>query len=415
MPLPRRSHGQSQHPPSLWRNRDYLLLWSGQTVSAVGTEVSNLAFPLLFLALTGSPAQAGFAAALRSVPYLIFGLPAGALVDRWNRKRTMILCDLGRALAVGSIPIAYEFRHLALPHLYLVAFVESSLAVFFTLAETAALPNVVPQALLPRATAQNNTALGVTALIGPPLGGTLYAVGRMLPFVTDAISYVCSVIGLLFVRGGFQQARPLPRRSVRTEIGEGLGWLWGQPLIRAMALLTAGLRFTRGEALILIVLAQRQGASSRTFGVIFAAGGIGTILGSLWSPVIQRRFSFGRAISGACWWLALSFLLYAAVPKPLALGAIFALRSLVPPVYDTVQVSYRLALIPDVLQERVNSVFRLMTSSLQPIVLALTGWLLQVAGGTVTILLFGGWFVMLALAATLNPHVRTAPPRAESQ
>ncbi len=107
--------GRASTRRSLWRNRDYLLLWSGQTVSAVGTEVSNLAFPLLFLALTGSPAQAGFAAALRSVPYLIFGLPAGALVDRWNRKRTMILCDLGRALAVGSIPIAYEFRHLALP------------------------------------------------------------------------------------------------------------------------------------------------------------------------------------------------------------------------------------------------------------------------------------------------------------
>ncbi len=95
MPLPRRSHGQSQHPPSLWRNRDYLRLWSGQTVSAVGTEVSNLAFPLLFLALTGSPAQAGFAAALRSVPYLIFGLPAGALVDRWNRKRTCMGARIG--------------------------------------------------------------------------------------------------------------------------------------------------------------------------------------------------------------------------------------------------------------------------------------------------------------------------------
>ncbi len=233
--------------------------------------------------------------------------------------------------------------------------------------------------------------------------------------VTDAISYVCSVIGLHFVRVSFQKARPLPRRSLRTEISEGLGWLWGQPLIRAMALLTAGLRFTRGEALILIVLAQRQGASSRAIGVIFAAGGIGTILGSLLSPAIQRRFSFGRAISGACWWLALSFLLYAAMPKPLALGAIFALRSLVPPVYDTVQVSYRLALIPDMLQGRVNSVFRLITSSLQPIVLALTGWLLQVAGGTVTVLIFGVWFVTLAIAATLNPHVRTAPPLAGIQ
>ncbi len=95
MPLPRRSLEQSQHRPSVWRNRDYLLSWSGQTVSAVGTEVSNLAFPLLFLALTGSPAQAGFAAALRCVPYLILGLPADALVDRWNRKRTSMVARIG--------------------------------------------------------------------------------------------------------------------------------------------------------------------------------------------------------------------------------------------------------------------------------------------------------------------------------
>src|SRR2546425_8949606 len=80
-------------PKSLWLNRDYMLLWSGQIVSNVGTQVSQLAFPLLILTLTGSAAQAGFAGALRALPYVIFSLPAGALIDRWDRKRTMILCD----------------------------------------------------------------------------------------------------------------------------------------------------------------------------------------------------------------------------------------------------------------------------------------------------------------------------------
>ncbi|HEY8291653.1 MAG TPA: MFS transporter, partial [Thermomicrobiales bacterium] len=91
--------------PSLWRNRDYAILWSGQTLSSIGTGVSNLAFPLLVLTLTHSPTQAGITAAVRALPYIFFSLPAGALIDRWNRKRTMILCDLGRAIALGSIPI----------------------------------------------------------------------------------------------------------------------------------------------------------------------------------------------------------------------------------------------------------------------------------------------------------------------
>src|SRR5215472_8753302 len=91
-------------PASLWHNRDFLLLWSGQIVSAVGSQVSLIAFPWLILAVTGSPAQAGLIAAMRTLPYILFGLPAGALIDRWNRKRVMILCDTGRALALLSIP-----------------------------------------------------------------------------------------------------------------------------------------------------------------------------------------------------------------------------------------------------------------------------------------------------------------------
>ena len=133
--------------PSLWRNRDYLLLWSGQIVSSVGTQASTLAFPLLLLVVTRSPAAAGFASALRALPYLIISLPAGALIDRWDRKRVMLLCDSGRAVALGSIPVAILLGRLTPLQLYAVSLIEGSLFVLFNIAEAACLPRVVSRRL----------------------------------------------------------------------------------------------------------------------------------------------------------------------------------------------------------------------------------------------------------------------------
>src|SRR5215470_4790037 len=124
--------GTVKRPTPLWRNRDYVLLLSGQLVSSVGTQVSMLAFPLLVLAITHSPAQAGIVAALRGLPYALFILPAGALIDRWDRKRVMILCDTGRALALGSIPLALALGQLTLVQLYLVSLIEGTLFIFFS-------------------------------------------------------------------------------------------------------------------------------------------------------------------------------------------------------------------------------------------------------------------------------------------
>src|SRR5260370_38882161 len=112
-----------RRPKSLWLNRDYMLLWSGQVVSNVGTEVSTVAFPLLILAVTGSPAQAGFVGALRALPYVIFTLPAGALLDRWDRKPTMILCDTARALSLASSPVARDTGHMTIIQPFPVYFV----------------------------------------------------------------------------------------------------------------------------------------------------------------------------------------------------------------------------------------------------------------------------------------------------
>jgi len=406
MPAP----SESRRDVSLWRNRDYVILWSGQAISSIGSGVSELAFPLLILALTHSPAQAGFAAALRTVPYLIFSLLAGAFVDRWNRKRTMILCDVARALALGSIPLTFAFGLLTIWQLYAVTFIEGTLFVFFSLAETSALPQVVPKTQLPNATAMNNAAYGATALLGPSLGGILYAIGRTIPFLTDAISYVASAISLGFIRVRFEEERTRGQRSIRQEIGEGLRWLWRHPLIRYMAFLTAGLRVGNGVFLIAIVVAQRQGASSTQIGLILGIGGIGATIGSLFSPLIQRRFSFGGAIIGVCWCEALLFLLLVTARMPLTLALVLFVLMLVGPSYDTVQFSYRLALIPDALQGRVNSVFRMIATTIQPLALALTGWLLERAGNTATILILGGWLVALAVVTTFNTHVRSAPP-----
>src|ERR1051326_2639922 len=181
-------------PPPLWRNRAYLLLWGGQAVSSIGGEASQLALPLLILTLTHSPAQAGFASALRSLAYLLLGLPAGALIDRWDRKRTMILCDVGRALALGSIPLALALHQLTMLQIYLVSLIEGILFVFFGLADSAALPRVVAKTQLPAATAQNEVTDGIVTLIGPSLGGALFGLASTLPFLADAVSYAASVV-----------------------------------------------------------------------------------------------------------------------------------------------------------------------------------------------------------------------------
>ena len=198
---------------TLWRNRDYMLLWSGQMVSSIGTRVSMLAFPLLVLAITHSPAQAGLIAALRGLPYALFILPAGALVDRWDRKRVMILCDTGRALALGSIPVAIVLGHLTIIQLAIVSLVEGTLFTFFGLAETACLPQVVTREQLPGAAAQNMVLDSVSGMIGPSFGGILYGIGRAIPFLTDAISYGVSVLSLFFIKKQFQEERDAKDRK----------------------------------------------------------------------------------------------------------------------------------------------------------------------------------------------------------
>ncbi len=398
-------------PASLWRNREYLLLWSGQAVSELGSSASQLAFPLLILTITHSPAQAGIAGALRSLAYLLLGLPAGALIDRWDRKRTMMLCDVGRALALGSIPLAMALNALTIAQLYLVSLIEGALFVFFGLAESAALPHVVAKEQLPAATAQGEVTDGVATLIGPSLGGTLFGITRALPFLADAISYAASVLTLFWIRLPFQEERQPKTSSLRAEIWEGLVWLWREPVARALVMLHGGLILAiSGVSLLMLVIAERQHAAPFAIGLMFGISGIGAMLGAVLGGQAHKRFRLGQILVSAFWVYALLWPLFAVAPSVVALGALLAAFWVVDEMYDVAQLSYRLALIPDALRGRVNGAFRLVFFTCETVSIALTGFLLQQVGVLATILIFEGAFVLLAVAATLNRAMRHARP-----
>ncbi len=396
----------------LWRNRDYMLLWSGQLVSSIGSGVSGVAFPLLILAVTGSPAQAGIAAALSELPYLLLSLPAGALVDRWNRKYVMILCDAGRALCLASILLALLLGLLGIVQIYLVTLLEGSFFVFFNIAQAASLPSVVEEQQLPAAVAQNIATYGISGLLGPSIGGALYSIMQGLPFLADAVSYLVSVFSLFLIRVPFQPGRDsaLRPRQLYHEIGEGLSWLWRHPLIRFLALKSFLGNLTQsGTTLLVIIIAQRQHASSFVIGLILAFGGIGSLLGALSASSMQKRLSFGQVIIGCSWIVTVVWPLFLIAPNAFVLGGLMVIYSFALPIHNVVLMSYRLALVPDSLRGRVTSVFRLISYGGFPLGLALTGVLIQRVGVTLTIFILLAGLLTSTVATTLYPAVRHAP------
>jgi len=406
----------SRQPRSLWRNRDFLLLWSGQGVSTAGTQVSNLALPLLVLALLHSPTQAGFIAAVRSLPYLIFSLPAGALIDRWDRKRIMIMCDTARCLAYGSIPFAFAVGRLTLVQLYVVALVEGTAFVFFNIAEVACLPRVVTTEQLPQANALNQSSEAVGFLIGPGLAGFLIGLaqtivaGAMLAYAVDAVTYLVSVASLGIIRMPFQEARALGgRRSLRAEIMEGVQFLWTHSRLKAMAALTLSSQVLFGPFTLVLVVLMRDAlrADPPTIGLLFSLSSIGALVGAGVAPWVKGRLGFGRIIIGTTLLQALGVVIIAIATSPLVVvvGGVIVLFAV--PIFNVASVSYRLSLIPDVLQGRVNSVYRLFALSGIPLGTAVSGLLLGVIGPRVELWIIALGTTISALAISVT-EVRRA-------
>ena len=401
-------------PPPLRRNRDFILLWSGQVVSTVGSRASSVAFPLLVLALTGSPSKAGLVGFAQTLPFALLFLPAGAIVDRVDRKRLLLAADGGRALAFATLVVAIAVDRVSLAHILVVAFLEGALFVFFRLAESAALPQVVPAEQLPTAVAQNQARDQGAMLAGAPVGGVLFGLDRLLPFLFDAVSYAVAFVTLLFVRPVLQEERPPHTTRFRDEIAEGVRWVWHEPLIKALIVLIAGSNYAFNALfLVLIVRATELGASPALIGTMLALAGAGALVGAVVAPTVQRRIAERVVILGSLWlWTAGAFVLVL-LPNALALGVAFGAIATTGPAFNVVTASYRYALVPDRLQGRVGSVILLVAWGTIPLGSITAGFLLEAIGAVETMVVLAGVMLMVTLAGTLMRTVREAPPVSE--
>jgi MFS family permease len=393
----------------LRRNRDFNILWGGQLVSTIGSEVSALAFPLLVLALTHSPAKAGIVGFANALPNLFWYLPAGALVDRLDRKRIMLVADAVRASALASVAIALATHGLTFAQIVTVAFVEGTFGVFFRVAETAALPQVVPKEQLTQAIAQNQARQQGAGVVSQPLGGFLFSLGRVVPFAFDAISYAASFVSLLFVRPAFQEAREHADRNLRAEIAEGVRWLWQQRFLRTTMLLVAGTNFGHAALLLaMIVRARNLGASSTLIGTMFALVSAGALVGAAAAPWVQRSVRPSFLIIGSVWlWAVMTYAMFF-VHETLVLGVLFGAQAVAGPPFNVVIGTYRYTLVPDRLLGRVQSAGSLATWGSIPLGSLAAGYLTQSLGARATFVVLGGVFTAVALTAVCARVIRHA-------
>jgi MFS family permease len=394
----------------LRRNRDFVLLQIGQALSTVGSEASGIAYTLLVLALTGSPAKAGLASFARLVPYALFALPAGVASDRFNRKWLMIWADIVRVLALGSLGVSAATGHVTFFQILIVAFVEGTMFVIFNIAEIGAVRSVVPALQLQRAFATEQARMSTVYLAGPPLGGALFGLARSLPFLVDAVSYAFSTGTLLAMRTPFQEEREERETAgLLTQIKEGLAWLWGHAFLRTCALLFVGGNFLFGALeLILIVAAKRQGYSPAVIGGLVSATGAFSLLGSIAAPRFLRLLPM-RTVLVLAAWLSLGLVAFVIEPNVIVLVAGTAPLIFFNPTVNAMVIGYRVAIVPDRLQGRVNSVARslaLLAFPLGPVAagLLLASYSVQVAAAFVL-----AGFVILAVVTTVNRSIRGAP------
>ncbi|HEY3209399.1 MAG TPA: MFS transporter [Actinomycetota bacterium] len=369
---------KSERIRSLWRHADFMKLWTGETISQLGTQVTLLALPLTaILILKASPFQVGLLGALEFLPFIVVGLPAGVWVDRLRRRPILIAGDLGRVLSLGSIPITYEMGLLHIGQLYIVAFVTGVLTVFFDVSYQAYLPSLVEREQLVDGNAKLEISRSGAQLAGPGLAGALIQILKApVAILADAISYLGSALFVFLIR---KKEAPVQWReadggnpSMRSEIWEGLRYVLGHKLLRPIAACTAtsNLFSQMGTAVVLIFAVRRLGMSPGTIGLAFGLGNIGFLLAAFLAPRVAERLGVGPTIVGAAMLFGLAWFPIAVMTKPVAFP-LMVLAMFVGgfggTIYNINQVSLRQAITVDRMQGRMNATMRFMVWGTIPV------------------------------------------------
>jgi MFS family permease len=397
----------------LHRNRDFVLLQISQLVSSGGSQITAIAYPLLVLSLTGSAAKAGLVAFARIVPTALLGLPAGVLADRWNRRRLMIAANALRAVAVGALAMLLVLDDLAFWMIPIVAFVEGVGTSVYAKASAGAFRAVVPPPQLPGAVAVVTGREAAVMLATPPLGGALFGLARALPFVVHAVSYAVSTVLLLAMRTPFQEQREADSTPLRTQLAEGIRFLWNHPFLRTMAFLFGLANFVGpGVLLAIVVIGKEEGLTGGQVGLLVSAWGGAILLGSFLSPLIRRRLPV-RGILLLELWTWTGCALFLVWPNVYVLTASIVPTGLAIPSTDSVVRSYELTMTPDRILGRVEGVRSTIALLIAPFGPLVAGYLLAETSERATIAVFAAFGLVLALWGTLSPAIRAAPRLSE--
>jgi MFS family permease len=386
-----------------------MLLQTAQLLSSGGSQMTAIAYPLLVLALTGSPAKAGFVAFVRLLGMAVFALPAGLAADHWSRRRLMIMAHVVRALAVGTLGALILLDEIVFWVIPVVAFVEGSGVALFSAAQAGALRAVVPRSQLPSAVAVVTGREAAVSLASPALGGALFALSRALPFVVHAVTYAFSTFALLLMRTPFQEERERDRSPLRSRLAEGFRFLLDHPFLRTCAFLFGLANFVGpGVLLAIVVIGQEEGLSGGEVGLLLSAFGACLLLGAFLSPLVRRLLPVRGVLLLELWtWVGCA--LFLVWPNVYVLTASILPTALAIPSTDSVVRGYQLAMTPDRLLGRVESVQHTIALSIAPLGPLTAGFLLDAVSERATIAVFAAFGFVLAVWGTLSPSIRAAP------
>jgi MFS family permease len=412
---------------SLFYHRDFRNLWAAETISQFGTQVSLLALPLVAaLVLKVSPFEFALLGTFEFLPFVLVSLPAGVWVDRLRRRPILIVGDLGRAISLASVPIAYFLGVLTIWQLYLVGFINGVLTVFFDVSYQAYLPSLVDRDQLNEGNAKLESSRSVAQIGGPGLAGVVIgALGPPVSVLLDSISFVGSALFLMLIRKREPQPprhvdeHGQPRRGMRAELVDGLRYVLGHPFLRNISACTGSANFFGNIvwAVFLFYLAREVGLSAELIGIVFAVGNIGALAGAVLANRIASLLGVGRTILLSALIFGPGYLLIPFAPRDpglltvaLLIGSVF-IGGFGSVVYNVNQVSLRQAITPQRMQGRMNATMRFIVWGTIPAGQIIGGALATTLGllPTLWIGAIGGVFTFLPILFSKVPTIREMP------
>jgi MFS family permease len=404
-----------RRPGGLWLHRDFRSLWAAETISVFGTQISQLALPLVaVITLEASAFEVALLGVVEFAPFILISLPAGVWVDRLRRKPILVTADLGRAALLASIPVAYWLDALTIWQLYGVGFVVGVLTVFFDVAYQSYLPSLVSRQQLVEGNSKLEISRSAAQLAGPGFAGLLVeAVKAPGAVLVDAVSFALSALYLFRIKAEERAPTRAERDAgpgMKQEVKEGLRWVFGNRYLRWIAASTATFNFFANIlfAVYLVFAVRVLGLRPGVIGLVFAVSSIGYLVGALLANRLSRRFGVGPTIIlGAAGSISLLLLAAAPTSNPIPfLIAAQAISSMGIPIYNITQVSFRQAITPERLQGRMNSVMRFIVWGVMPLG-SLVGGALATWFGLRTAIWVGAIGMTLAVLPVLLSPVRT--------